>query len=76
VIDDITATEFLISKMEGIDNVTQILIVIRTSDGEISYDSCGQIAADTMGMIEFVRVAAAEHLRRDLYGDDDDEDQT
>ncbi len=40
--------------------------------GKISYDSCGQIAADTLGMIEFVRVAAAEHLRRELYGDDVD----
>ena len=66
-------SEFLISKMEGMDDVTQVLIVLRTSDGEISYDTCGQIAADTLGMIEFVRVAAGEHLRRELYGDDDDD---
>ena len=43
-----------------------------TCRGEISYDSCGQIAADTLGMIEFVRVAAAEHLRRELYEEDVD----
>ena len=43
----------------------------RLYDGEIAYDTCGQIAADTLGMIEFVRVAAAEHLRRELYDDDD-----
>jgi hypothetical protein len=60
--------------MEGMDDVTQVLIVTRTADGEISYDSCGQIAADTLGMIEFVRVAAAEHLRRELYGDDEDDE--
>ena len=54
------------------DDVTQVLIVTRTEEGEISYDSCGQIAADTLGMIEFVRVAAAEHLRRELYDEDVD----
>jgi hypothetical protein len=65
--DEPSPSEFLISKMEGMDDVTQVLIVTRTGEGEISYDSCGQIAADTLGMIEFVRVAAAEHLRRELY---------
>lgn len=60
-------TEFLIQKMEGMDHVEQVLICTRDRDGEISYDTCGQIAADTLGMIEFVRVAAAEHLRRELY---------
>jgi hypothetical protein len=64
-------SEFLISKMEGMDDVVQVLIVIRTEDGEISYDSCGQLAADTLGMIEFVKVAAAEHLRRELYGEEE-----
>jgi hypothetical protein len=68
--DEPNPSEFLISKMEGMDDVTQILIVFRTEDGEISYDCCGQIAADTLGMIEFVRVAAAEHLRRELYDED------
>jgi len=70
--EDLTPSEFLISKMEGMDDITQVLIVTRSRDGEISYDSCGQIAADTLGMIEFVRVAAAEHLRRELYGEDED----
>jgi hypothetical protein len=70
--DEPSPSEFLISKMEGMDDVTQVLIVTRTGDGEICYDSCGQIAADTLGMIEFVRVAAAEHLRRELYGEDED----
>lgn len=68
--DDTSPTAFLISKMENIDDVTQVLIVTRTHDGEISYDTCGQIAADTLGMIEFVRVAAAEHLRRELYDEE------
>jgi hypothetical protein len=63
---------FLISKMEGMDDITQVLIVTRSKDGEISYDSCGQIAADTLGMIEFVRVAAAEHLRHALYDEEAD----
>lgn len=62
-----TPSDFLISKMEGMDDVVQVLIITRTADGEISYDSCGQIAVDTLGMIEFVRVAASEHLRRELY---------
>lgn len=71
---ELSPTEFMISKMAGMENVTQVLIVTRSDDGEISYDSCGQIAADTLGMIEFVRVAAAEHLRRELYGIEDDAD--
>ena len=70
--DELSPSEFLISKMEGMDDVTQVLIVTRTGEGEICYDSCGQIAADTLGMIEFVRVAAAEHLRRELYDEDED----
>jgi hypothetical protein len=70
--DEPSPSEFLISKMEGMDDVTQVLIVTRTGEGEKSYDSCGQIAADTLGMIEFVRVAAAEHLRRELYDVDMD----
>lgn len=70
--DEPSPSEFLISKMEGMDDVVQVLIVVRTEDGEISYDSCGQIAADTLGMIEFVKVAAAEHLRRELYGEEAD----
>lgn len=64
-----TATDFLISKMEGMDEVVQVLIVTRDEEGEISYDTYGQIATDTLGMIEFVRVAAAEHLRHELYGE-------
>ena len=64
---EMTPSEFLIKKMEGMDDVVQVLIVTRTKDGEIAYDSCGQIAADTMGMVEFVRVAAAECVRRELY---------
>jgi hypothetical protein len=67
-----TPSDFLISKIEAMDEVTQVLLVTRNRDGEISYDSCGQICADTMGMIEFVRIGAAEHLRRQLYGEDDD----
>lgn len=69
---ELTPTDFLISKMEGMDGVVQVLIVTRTEDGEISYDCCGQMAVDTLGMIEFVRVAAAEHLRRELYDGVDD----
>ena len=68
--EELSPSEFLISKMEAMDDVRQVLIVLRTEEGEISYDTCGQIAADTLGMIEFVRVAAGEHLRRELYGDD------
>lgn len=67
-----TPTEFLISKMEELDGIVQVLICTRHENGEISYDTCGQIAADTLGMIEFVRVAAAEHLRRELYDEDMD----
>ena len=63
--DGLSPSAFLISKMEGMDDVTQVLIVTRTGEGEISYDCCGQLAADTLGMIEFVRIAAGEHLRRD-----------
>jgi hypothetical protein len=70
--DEENPSDFLISKMEGMDDVVQVLIVTRTADGEMSYDTCGQVVADTLGMVEFVRIAAAEHLRRELYGDDDD----
>jgi hypothetical protein len=70
--EEVSPSDFLISKMAGMDDVTQVLIVTRTEEGEISYDTCGQIAADTLGMIEFVRVAAAEHLRRELYEQDMD----
>lgn len=70
--ENLSPTDFLISKMEGMDEVTQVLVVTRTRDGEISYDTCGQIAADTLGMIRFVEIAAAEHLRRELYGEDED----
>jgi hypothetical protein len=63
--------EFLISKMEGMEDIVQILICTRDRDGRITYDSCGQVAADTLGMIEFVRVAAAEYLRRELYAEDE-----
>lgn len=69
--DELSPSEFLISKMEGMDDITQVLIVTRAADGEISYDSCGQIAADTLGMIQFVQIAAAEHLRRELYDVED-----
>ncbi len=69
--DEPSPSEFLISKMEGMDDVTQVLILTRTADGEISYDSCGQLAADILEMLEFVRVAAAEHLRRELYRDEE-----
>ena len=70
--DELSPSEFLISKMEGMDHVTQVLIVTRSEDGEICYDCCGQMAVDTLGMIEFVRVAANEHVRRELYGEDED----
>lgn len=70
---DPSPSEFLISKMEGMDEVTQVLIVMRTSDGEISYDTCGQLASDTLGMISFVRVAVEEDLRRELYEEDYDD---
>lgn len=69
--EDENPTDFLIAKMEDMDDITQVLIVTRHKDGEISYDTCGQIAADTLGMIEFVRVAAAEHLRRALYDEEE-----
>jgi hypothetical protein len=65
-------TEFLIGKMEQMDDISQVLIVTRSVRGEISYDSCGQMAVDTLGMLEFVRIAAAEHLRRELYGEGND----
>jgi hypothetical protein len=68
-----TPYEFLIEKMAGMDDVTQVLLVVRLANGEISYDTCGQIAADTLGMLEFVRVAAGEHLRRELYAQDEDD---
>lgn len=68
-----TPTEFLISKMEELDGVVQILICTRNEGGEISYDSVGQLAADTLGMLNFMRIAAEEHLRRELY-DAEDED--
>ncbi len=32
--DELSPSEFLISKMEGMDDVTQVLIVTRTGDGE------------------------------------------
>lgn len=69
---ELTPTDFLISKMEDMDDVVQVLIVMRTASGEISYDCCGQIASDTLGMIAFVQVAAQEHLRRELYEVEDD----
>lgn len=68
--EDENPTDFLISKMVALDDITQVLIITRSKDGEISYDTCGQIAADTLGMIEFVRVAAGEHLRRELYDEE------
>ena len=33
--DEPSPSEFLISKMEGMDDVTQVLIVTRTDEGEI-----------------------------------------
>lgn len=71
---ELTPSEFIIEKMQDAewDRVTQVLLVTRTHDCEISYDTCGQIAADTLGMVDFVHVAAAEHLRRELYDGDDD----
>lgn len=69
---ELSPSEFLISKMEGMDDITQVLIVTRNKEGEISYDTCGQICTDTLGMIAFVQVAAAEHLRRELYGEEGD----
>lgn len=73
--DEPTPSQFIIAAMSDpeFDNVTQVLLVTRTENGEISYDTCGQIASDTLGMIEFVRVAAAEHLRRELYDVEDDD---
>jgi hypothetical protein len=68
---ELTPSEFLIAKMEAMDNITQVLICTRSNEGEVAYDTCGQVAADTLGMIEFVKVAAAEHLRRELYGEDE-----
>jgi hypothetical protein len=35
--------------------------------------TCNQIAVDTLGMLEFVRIAAAEHMRRELYKEGDDD---
>lgn len=69
---ELTPTDFLISKMEDMDDVVQVLFVTRTADGEISYDTCGQNCSDTLGMCEWVKVAAAEHLRRELYEVEDD----
>lgn len=70
--EELSPTDFMIQKMSELDGVTQILICTRNEEGEISYDTVGQIATDTLGMIEFVRVAAAEHLRRELYDEDTD----
>jgi hypothetical protein len=47
--DELSPSEFLISKMEGMDDVIQVMIVTRTEEGEISYDTCGQIAATRWG---------------------------
>lgn len=69
---DLSPTDFLIEKMEELDGITQVLICTRHENGEISYDTTGQIAADTLGMLEFMRVAASEHLRRELYDEDED----
>lgn len=70
--EDTTPSEFLISKMEGMDDITQVLIVTRRSDGEISYDTCGQVCSDTLGMLAFVQVAVMEYLRREIFEDDRD----
>jgi hypothetical protein len=70
---DLSPTEFLIQKMEELDGITQVLICMRHEDGEISYDTTGQIASDTLGMLAFMEVAAKEHLRRELYADEDDD---
>lgn len=64
-----SASEFLISKVEDCDDLCQVLIVTRNLEGEIAYDSWGQIAADTLGMLAFVTVAAAEHIRSELRAD-------
>lgn len=72
--EDLTPTEFLISKMEGMDDVTQILIVTRKTGGEINYDTCGQVCSDTLGMLAFVQVAVKEYLRRELYDIADGDD--
>ena len=70
--EDLTPSEFLISKMEGMDDITQVLIVTRSRDGEISYDSCGQIAADTLGMIEFTSAEDAarayDKVAKEVHG--------
>jgi hypothetical protein len=64
-----SASEFFISKMEDCDNLCQVLIVTRNLEGEIAYESWGQIAADTLGMLAFVTVVAAEHIRSELRAD-------
>lgn len=69
-----TPTEFMISKMEGMDDITQVLIVTRKADGEISYDTCNQVCSDTLGMLSFVEVAIKEYLRREIYDIKDDGD--
>lgn len=66
---ELSPTDFLIAQMEDMDEVTQVLIVTRNEKGEISYDTCGQVMADTLGMLEFVRVSVAEQLREELYSD-------
>ena len=68
---DPSPTEFLISKMEDMDDVTQVLIVTRKKD-VIAYDFCGGIAADVLGMVAFVDVFTREHLRRELYDEEMD----
>ena len=70
---ELSPSEFLISKMEGMDDVTQVLIVTRKEDGEIAYDSCGQVCSDTLGMLAFVEVAVKEYLRRELYEIEEDD---
>jgi hypothetical protein len=60
-----TPSEFLMGKvMELKQSTTQVLIILRTTSGMIEYDSCGQVCIDTLGMLAFVQVAAAEAVRR------------
>lgn len=62
-----TPTEFLITKMmEGMDRVTQVLLVTRTDDGELTWDSSGNVCTDTLGMLAFAHEIVAEHVRRNM----------
>ena len=62
--DEPSPSEFLISKMEGMDDVTQVLIVTRTDEGEILVRGNPEIRV----AIECVRIErpVVSDLRPDL----------